>query len=39
MDSKELDLWSEVKKLVEAYESTPGIKSMAQIRAERASGR
>ncbi len=39
MTSEDLELRAEVQKLVDSYESTPGIKSMKQIRAEREAGR
>jgi len=39
MSAEELDLRAEVKRLVDTYEHTPGIKSMAQVRAEKAAGR
>jgi len=39
MTSEEVELRNEVKKLVDQYETTPGIKSMKQVRAERKAGR
>lgn len=36
---EELELWNPVEKLVKTYESSPGIKSMKQIRKEKEEGR
>ncbi len=39
MNSDEQELWKEVEALVETYENFPGVKSMLQIKAEKAAGR
>ena len=35
MGEEELNLWTEVEALVKTYEGNPGIKTMAQLRAEK----